>query len=389
MELNEINESYKKSQIALKKVDTDKTKQIIEQRKKELIVLTDKLSDLKTEKQRAIRDKDKAREQNADNAIKQATEEIKRVKTNLGKLHDLIAKSKTNVDNQLKAIEDMAKTNPDLKKQLDEAIKVKFGRELKRKEAEKAKISEKLSALQTIKAEAEKNPNIMHLIMNIEDGYTLIAEQQKILDDPKTSDSEKNVANMKIKAFNTQLETYKANLAKHFKGKIKREDIDSIKSYSGLNREVKSLDRQVKGIDKQINNYTTAIGNIEHQMTTPESGDAGLPAPITKPKWYQFIKRFKNWLQNRKEQKEARKKEEESEFDIPLEEEPEQSPEQEQEQEQKQEQDKFKDSLKFDVVRDYTEKLGQEYLKQAKQANKETQAQAQNKDSELTDDEQR
>ena len=83
--------------------------------------------------------------------------------------------------------------------------------------------------------------------------------------------------------------------------------------------------------------------------TAPSTGTPPTPnVPATQPKWWQFVKRFKNWNAARKE----RNAEEEP---APV------------SQEDKQ---KFKNSMKYEVVRDYEEKMAADLLKQAKAQNR-------------------
>lgn len=348
MELNEINESYKKQKAKVKKIDTDKTKKAIESMKKQVIALTDELEDLQTKKARAERDKDSAKVKATEQEMKTKKEELKKVKGNLAKLGTSLEQAKSTLDDHLKLIEEMAKSNPELKAQLDTALKIKFKKAVERNKVEKEKLSKQIEPYKIIRDAASKDPNVMYMIKDIEKQTKTINEQEAILTDPKKSAQDKAKAQTLLDLAKSTLESQRSSLAKYFKGTIKREDIDKIQSLDEIDKEIKSTDRKITSLDKQNANYQTALENIDiNKSDNSKGGKSGLPA--TKPKWYQFIKKFKNWYHRNDSTPE---------------------PDPELEDDGKKDKKPFTASLKYDVVRAYKDKLEQQYLKDAKVQNK-------------------
>ena len=135
-----------------------------------------------------------------------------------------------------------------------------------------------------------------------------------------------------------------------------------------LNKNISSLKRQSKGYDKSIRNYQKALEGVENYKNyikpkkqkneegrTTEDGEktteslTAETATDEKPKWYQFIKRFKNWNEKRKQQalpdptKTADQTKTENEV-----------------------KNEFKNSLKYDIVKDMVKQMETDDLKEAK-----------------------
>ena len=118
-----------------------------------------------------------------------------------------------------------------------------------------------------------------------------------------------------------------------------------VKRTSGLNR-------QIKGLDKSINDYTYAMGGAEKRQQSPEQ-QGSAQEQEEKPKWFQFIKRFKAWRERRNQQ-----------------ELPEGTPKGQAKKESGSK-NEFADSLKYDIMKDVTKQMQQEKLKAAKEVRKE------------------
>ena len=277
--------------------------------------------------------------------------------------------------NQATVDEKMAELSQDpaLKAHLNEIIGKKFSRQLvkiQKSKEEKLKQNETLSKIQEA---AKQDPNVMYSLKEIEKYTKLVSKAQATIADNTKTPAEIAQAQQELPGLQTELNKARGDLARYFRGSISRDVIDKITSYENLGREIKANERQIKGFDKQIANYTTALQNIglesslrEDQSsdrsddsssttrtnagrTAPSTGTPPTPnVPATQPKWWQFVKRFKNWNAARKE----RNAEEEP---APV------------SQEDKQ---KFKNSMKYEVVRDYEEKMAADLLKQAKAQNR-------------------
>lgn len=380
MELNEINQSYKEDGKKLARVNTDKVKNKIAELEQTVIHLADEYQDLSTKKARAERDKDTATAKAAEKDMKAKAEEVKKARSSLAKLKEQLSKAQKAVDDHVKLVEEMAKSNPELKAQLAAAIKTKFERAVARNNSEKEKIAKQVEPLKIIKNAAQKDPQVSHILLGMEEDYKNMEMLQAIISKGNKSPDEIKDAQEKIAEFSKQREAKKSKLAAYFKGTISKADIDRITYLDVLDKEIKASDRKIAGLNKQNANYETALKNMgevtqskdSSQKTSifnrikPEQGaqpvqlgqdkdssSSGLPA--TKPKWWQFIKRFKNWYHKNDSIKAANSEKGESHDSDPT---------------QVLDKKSFKDSMKYDVVRDYKDKLEQEYLKAAKAQNK-------------------
>ena len=280
--------------------------------------------------------------------------------------------------NQATIDEKMAELSQDpaLKAHLNEVIGKKFSRQLVKFQKGKDEKIKQNETLLKIQEAAKQNPNVMYWLKSIEDSIKQIDFTKKVIADPTQPSA--NIANAQNVLPNLEnfLEKTRSDLARYFKGSISREVIDKITSYENLVREIKANERQIKGFDKQIANYETALQNIgfesplrdsqpsdrsddsssttrtNAERTAPSTSTPPTPTPnlpATQPKWWQFIKKFKNWNAARKE----RNAEETEPAPVSQE-----------------DRQKFKNSMKYEVVRDYEEKMAADLLKQAKAQNR-------------------
>ncbi len=162
-----------------------------------------------------------------------------------------------------------------------------------------------------------------------------------------------------------------------------------------LEKEIKSYDKKIKGYNKQIINNEKAIesigyeavneeeeieeqedleenqaGNIEiedlyeeeNKIRNVKKEEKQVVKAEKKPKWFQFIKRFKNWRANRKM---ASKKKEEKKINI--------QPKDIKKEEPKENGAKsdFTQSLKYQVVRDIAQQMQKEKLEEIKSKDEE------------------
>lgn len=356
MELKDINENYKKSQIKVSKLGPAKAK--VENLKKEIIPLVRKIEDLETVKRRAQEDKDEANVQKADKDLKAIKLELNSKKELLQKIESMILKTEAELDNHIKLLEDMEKDNPQLFEHMNEVIAKKFSRKVIALENEKKNLNSTNDQLSIIQNAAKKDPYIMNTLKGIE-GYTKSIEQLSNSND--INDINKlNEAKRKLAARRNDLKIY-------FKDKISDEVINSLTSFNNISKSINSNNRQIKGINKNVSNYKTALNELGYTIDIPNgktitdlSGKKILSSqikdynenekilpPAEKPKWYQFIKRFKNWYNSK-------------------------NIEPKQEIKSKQSSNNFKDSMKYDIIRDYESKLEKDLLQDAKAINKES-----------------
>lgn len=373
MELENINKSYSRSKKALDK--SGKLMTTVESLKTEVKNLKRQLENIQIEIIRAQEDGDSARVKTLEESKKAPKADLAAKKKQLEKLSAIVTQNETAISVQMTELS----KDPALKAHLDEVISKKFSRKLSKIQKDKEERTNQNKTLLRIQEAAKTEPNVMYSLKEIEKYSALEAELQAIIADPAKSVAEKAQAQTDLLAAQNSLEKSRSDLARYFKGTISREVIDKITSYEDLERDIKSNNKYIKGLDKQIANYETALENIGFDMssraaelsdisdssssttrtgargTTASRTSTGRPAsptdlPAEQPKWYQFIRRFKNWNARRKAAQE-----------------PVQEPVTVSDTEKK----KFKDSMKYDVVKDYEEKVAADLLKQAKAQNRE------------------
>lgn len=360
MELENIDKDYVRSKKALDK--SGKFMATLDALKKEVKKLTRQIEDIQIEIIRANEDKDTTKVKKLQESLKAPREELKGKKQQLERLEAAVQKSQATID------EKMAELSQDsaLKAHLNEVIGKKFSKQLVKFQKGKDEKVKQNETLLKIQEAAKQNPNVMYYLKEIEKYTKLVSKAQAIIGDSKKTPDEIAKAQQELPSLQAELNKARGTLAAHFKGSISREVIDKITSYEDLGREIKSNERQIKGFNKQMANYGTALKNIGFESplrdeqpsdrsdgsssTTRTPSVPGSNLPATQPKWWQFVKRFKNWNAQRKERKLEELKE-----TVPV---------------SKEDKEKFKNSMKYEVVRDYEEKMAADLLKQAKAQNK-------------------
>lgn len=378
MELNDFNKEYTKTSAKSAKLNGDKAKQAVEVLAKQLRDVSDAISYLQLKERIATRDKDNDTLKTVKSELKEKNKEASELKARLTKVKSEMEKAQDAVNNYLTQMQDLTQNNPELQAQLDAAIKTKFERAIARNNSEKEALTNKIKPLKIIRNAANKDPQVSHLLYGIEDDTKNIEMLKAIMAKGNRSPEDIKDCKQKIESFTSQLEAKKAKLTAYFKGAVSRADIDKLTYLSELDRELKTTDRKIAGLDKQTANYRTAIRNIEEKNIEPEPIKTGLldrlkpgqgakpvvlgqPAqgssgvPATKPKWWQFIKRFKNYRMKKAAEKAQQDTQSNPNPTDPTE---------------VVDKNEFKNSMKYDVVRDYKEKLEQEYLRTAKAQNK-------------------
>lgn len=390
MDLKQENEIYQKSKQKLKGLD--KAKEKIEELKKEVVALTRKVEDLDVAKTRAEEDGDKEAVKKIEEESKTYLEKLNKSKKSFLKLKEQISAAEVAVTSQI----DKIKEDPELKDHINKVIALKFSRQISAKQKEKENLLSQNLQLEMIKAAAEKDPYVMNTLKGIE-GYTKKIEEleKKTLGDTGVlymTQQDK----VDVQIAQSKIEMRRQDLATYFKGKqinISDEVIKSITSYSNISKTMRSNIRQAKGIDKQIANYETALENIglssvksapapEKTGSTIKSqilGDVPLEStsgetktskwedernngnlPDVQPKWYQFVKRFRNWMNQRSARRDFESKPEEK-ASTPLD---------TSTLEKDVKKSKFKYAMQYDVVKDYEAQLEKDLLKQAKEQRK-------------------
>ena len=130
-----------------------------------------------------------------------------------------------------------------------------------------------------------------------------------------------------------------------------------------MNKSISSLNRQIKGYDKSIRNHQIALENINNRRepVTPRPAEPSTPE---KPKWYQFIQRFKNWNDRRKQQALPESEQTTSESEQTT------SESEQTTSKSSTERNEFLNSLKHEIVQDVVKQMETDNLKEAKKERK-------------------
>ena len=364
MELNDINENYKKAQAKISKLGPVKAK--VESLKQEIKPLTRAIEDLSLKRDRAQEDHDTATVKQAETDLKTLKAELKTKTDTLKKIEEMISKTQAELDTQLESLKQMEQDNPEFLEHINTVIAKKFSRKANALKNEKKELTSKNSQLTIIKDNAKKDSYVMNTLKGIE-GYTKAIEQLSTSQDPADI--------QKLNEAKTKLNDRRKDLKTYFKGSISDDVINSLSGFSNIDKDIRSNTRQIKGIDKSIANYRTALGELGYTLDEiptekisfdshgnsftdiysssdkdPNKNHGKALPPAEKPKWYQFIKRLKNWHNSKNLEAEAMNE------TPPNMEKP----------------NKFKDSMKYDVVKAYEEQIEKKLLGKAKAVNKKT-----------------
>ena len=287
-----------------------------------------------------------------------------------------------------------------MKEHLNEVLTKKYNRKLSAIEKEREELIEKKSRMMNIKKLVEEHPALGNNLKGIMSAKKEVKDLETELENlkvdvpsgvPTYSNPTRayEIMNTLLPQAKDRANNNKISLMTYItnnKINIKEEDIDEIvnKDYilnnSGeiefeetlnKNLNIKGIDRQIKGYDKSIKDYQVAAvrhtvptnsPNARTGFTTPVTSTHSTPEPEpepeVKPKWYQFIQRFKNWNKKRKQPA----------IPEPVIDGPEGTTPPTAGDEEKQD---FKNSLKYDIVKDIANQMETEGLKEAKKTRKE------------------
>lgn len=374
---------------------TDKSSKLnvaFEQKKAEIKKLTREFQDLNIKLERAKEDKNDSEIKQCEVDIKKVKEDFLKAKKSLLGLKSIIEKNLSTIDQHF---EDISK-DPELKAHLEKVVGTKFSRALLRNQKEKEARLNENATLSKITEAAKQDPNVMYMLKDLEKHLNDVKKLNAIISDPSKTPAEISQAQVDLVTANTSVEQSRSEIARYFKGSISREVIDKITSYEDLEKNIKANNKYIAGIDKQNANYETALYNIGYlspldsrlanknltvkdfpirdsestlgtinqpantsrrlQSSARINGDEeeqeqGNNLPATQPKWYQFIKRFKNWVNRRRTEEENSNPSTTSS-------------------KASDKKTSFRDSMKYEVIRDYEKQFEENLLRNAKQQNK-------------------
>ena len=359
----------------------------LEKARKEIESLESKANDLADDKiicqgklVEAKRNKDSVAE-------KQAEGELKRIDTEIKAVQDDTLRNKEQMELMLAKINvkiKQIKENPEMKKHLDEVMSKKYDRKLSKLSKEKEEAVKKKDRLTDLKQLVTDHPALCNNLKGILTATKEMKDLQAELDgmkmivgtgktgaytylDPARANE---IMNTLLPQAQAKLATNKTPLIAYISKNglnITEQDIDeladkgfavdskgNIDLNATMNKSISSLNRQIKGYDKSIRNHQIALENIDNSRRTPEP---------TTPKWYQFIQRFKNWNERRKQQA-LPEPEPRTPDPDPI------TPPDPSTPEPSTEKNEFLNSLKYEIVQDVVKQMETDNLKEAKKERK-------------------
>lgn len=325
-------------------------------------------------KAEARKNSDHDAEKTAQDELNKIDEEIKQLQESVEQEKETIKEFQGKIDAKITEI----KENPEMKKHLDTVLKKKYERKLAKVEKEKAELIDKKDKVEQIKQLTTEHPALANNLKGMISAYKTAENLKKELKSLENSAGNGIIAYTDPTRANeiktnllpdaeSKMETNKTHFMDYIqknKLDITEKDVNELVEKGAVNKDGKvdlettfvkrtsGLNRQIKGLDKSINDYTYAMGGAEKRQQSPEQ-QGSAQEQEEKPKWFQFIKRFKAWRERRNQQ-----------------ELPEGTPKGQAKKESGSK-NEFADSLKYDIMKDVTKQMQQEKLKAAKEVRKE------------------
>lgn len=358
-----------------------KLKQDIEIKKGVIVAYEHRVQDLTLDKiiwtgkkAEARKNSDHDAEKTAQDSLNKIDEEIKQLQESVEQEKETIKEFQGKIDAKITEI----KENPEMKKHLDTVLKKKYERKLAKVEKEKAELIDKKDKVEQIKQLTTEHPALANNLKGMISAYKTAENLKKELKSLEYSAGNGIIAYTDPTRANeiktnllpdaeSKMETNKTHFMDYIqknKLDITEKDVNELVEKGAVNKDGKvdlettfvkrtsGLNRQIKGLDKSINDYTYAMGGAEKRQQSPEQ-QGSAQEQEEKPKWFQFIKRFKAWRERRNQQ-----------------ELPEGTPKGQAKKESGSK-NEFADSLKYDIMKDVTKQMQQEKLKAAKEVRKE------------------
>ena len=342
MDLNNINNEYNmfKADLAIKNIVVK--------------AINDDIKDLKDDKVIAQGELAKARRAKDAVEIAKWEAELKKINKDLGdKLNDLNAKKREAATYQ-KLVDDRIaeiRQDPQMQEHFDLVLKKQYARRVKAVLAEKEINEKKFEKAGKLEELARKSPALANNIKGMMEYCALKAELKALYVKEKDPSTGKMVEICTDPARETAIKTRMATLKAKYDlnkdnlmGYVTKKGIDlsldDVEEFVGmlgnkkyqverqvdpstkeldvagsLHRVTKHFDRQINGNIKEINNNRLELnslggqdlihddGTIDVTGGAPAGPATGTPAPATPEpplKWYNFVKRFKKWREDRR-----------------------------------------------------------------------------------------
>lgn len=328
MDLEKVNKEYLKTKTKLEAI------------KKEVEDISKKLkkADIEKRKHEISRDEaemngDKAQQKTEKEEIEKITKEIEEIKEELNDKKKEVVKFELDINLAI----DEIKQDPDMKQVMNEALEKRYTRQVDKCKKEKEKVeTEKMNTIvkksryETLKHLITEHPGLgknLNGILSAKKIMKKLNDELATLDYKKDAKRITEIQQKELKNATDKLNKNKTPLMNYInknKINIKYEDIEEMAesglslddTINGLSKEIKGYDKTIKMYDKKINNYSIAIKNIRTEMTVQTAPEITTPEepselqgqnpnllPQSKPKWWQFRTRFRNWREQRRQAK--------------------------------------------------------------------------------------
>lgn len=405
MNLQEVNTQY----LGLKK-RLVKTKEEIEKLDKEASALAEDRTILSGKIAQAKRDGDKVAEQEANKKLNNVQKRLQELAKATKAQKEQLAVITHEIDKKMEEI----KSIPGMREHLNEIIRKQSERKMPSVEEELKPVLEEKAKLEQILLLTATHPiiennlkGLMSATRQLENLKTEI-EALKVGTDSKGMTKFKDekraahILNQEMPGLRKKLTNSRNALLTYFKKNsisITEVDLDALVSgkivmnkrgevdlKTTMAAKMGAVDRKIKGIQKKKEKLERTIQNVGGTRNVEEPtrvddasrseeptrvddsvreeyGVYNINEPAQKPKWWQFVKRFRMWNERRQQQRL------EEEYDY---EEPEELTNSVIEDKKEvaavaREHSEFKDSLKYEILRDVVEKEMKDQLKKAKQ----------------------
>ncbi|MCX8074391.1 MAG: hypothetical protein N2749_02250 [Clostridia bacterium] len=246
MEIEKLNSEYTKSKQIFDRLNLQKDK--FKDMELEVRRLIRDVSVLKIQIEQHEEDGNKSQVAIEQKELQTKLDQIREMKDKLAKYDEALSKANEQVDAYIQQISN----NPEIKKQLNEALMKKLQREIFSKGKERNELEAKNNKYKNFIAKCDEDPNIRK-------NLDKIAECKKRLDElakePQPLSGEKLKEANSLKA---SMRRAKEKISNITNGEISPEFFDKITSYDEFKCEIKSNDKYIIGLNKIISNNEIA-----------------------------------------------------------------------------------------------------------------------------------
>lgn len=376
--LDNINNRIKKANEEIETIESNK-----KAKEGDIKILEGELEQAKRSKDEALVKSKSEEIKKVELEIKGFNEKVEDIREDIKSYQDKLKGIQEQINDKLKELQE----NPELKKHIEEVMEKRYERRLKDEKKKLEVASNKKAKIEKLQEIVNKSPSVKNYLIGIMNSTLETDKLKKQIDDLKKADP---IDTKKIADLTTQISQLEVKITKNkdllmgikgldFKDEDLKELLDNgiVVNKNGkidlavtLNNRRAQLNRQVKKYTKSITEHEKALetlGRSTSEQTSSEPSQHQSPTRITrtepaqegseqeeKPKWYQFVKRFKIWNEKRKQKA------------LPEAEQPELTPEN-----NPQQKNNFKNALKYDIVKDLYKQADKQALKDARSKGKE------------------